>query len=137
MNRVDTIWYIPDQIIHVSYIGAMTAQHLQASSDELTAMLCSVDGTVHIIADMTHVTDYPKNLKQITKLIQVVNEPNIGWVISVSNNPMLDFFTQIVAQLANIRFKTVTSGQAARAYLAVKDPTLPDLPAYPNVMATE
>ena len=84
------------------------------------------DVIVHVI-----VTVPPGNLKfnltQLRSATSCLREPNIGWLVVVTDEAMKRFFATVISQVARVRFRSFATFEEACQFLNNADKTLPDL----------
>lgn len=80
---------------------------------------------VHTLWDFTELETYPTNLNSIRKAVQpLFTNQQLGWVITVINNPMITFLAQVASSMYGVRYHSVNSMDKAIDYLAQRDSTL-------------
>ncbi len=104
-------WIIPDQLYAVIFEGEMTLDILQHVDADTVALLRQHPSTaqLHTILDTRNLTKFPMNVKLLTdpKVSSYRHEPNLGWIILVSENSLVRFLGTVVNGLSISRFAVV------------------------------
>lgn len=82
---------------------------------------------VHILVDTLEITRVPVSLKAIKDLIAYTREPNLGYIIYISNNPFISFLNSTIAQFSKAKFITVKTLEEALVILPRIDTSLQEL----------
>jgi hypothetical protein len=120
-------WVSENRLSYVHVWGDYNLQELKDSSEEVQAWVANGTPLVHHIADFRDMETYPTNLAQILKSVPFMQEPNLGWVIILSDNRMVKFLSSMATGVSKARFRTFSNLEDALVFLAERDSTLPDL----------
>ncbi|MFN8373033.1 MAG: hypothetical protein U0694_09170 [Anaerolineae bacterium] len=129
-------WYIP-RVAWCYVWGTYTAEELKDSAAQGQELVRVGTPLVHDLIDMRHMIEYPKNLRDIIQLTPIFKEPNLGWVVVLTDDKMVRFLSHAVTSISKVRLRTFTDPQEALDFLARMDETLPPLPAYKEPAAKE
>jgi len=114
-----TFWYKENQVVFAEFIGEFSIQEMYDLNRELDIYFKSDGNTIHLIADLRAMTNYPKNLAQVRDATRrTANQPGLGWVLLIgSENPFLKFLVTTVFQLVRVNCKIVGSLEDAEDIL--------------------
>lgn len=117
-------WYIPNRVLYQRMYGEITLEELRGFNVESLQYVEQGQAPVHTLVDMREVTKYPMNLREISS--QLLNDPGpkLGWVMVITNNPVLRFLASVVVQVAKVRTGVFPSIDEALAFVAKRDETL-------------
>lgn len=73
---------------------------------------------VYVLIDLTQITAFPTNLREVVESAQVKPNDRIGWVVIAADAMMLRFLGAILAQLARHPAHTVTTAEEGLAFLS-------------------
>ena len=68
----------------------ITMDEFSEINDKILNYSRQTSGTLHLITDMMATHEHPTNESDLKEAVQWTNEPNIGWVIYLSNNQELN-----------------------------------------------
>lgn len=132
------LWLVPERIFVFHVYGEMAIDDVAQSSEAAIQYARSGQPPVHGIIDIRDVTSYPKSVDQFRQAAAILKEPNIGWIIGVSNDRVLSFIGDTVAQLSRVKSKTFNNPDDALEFLWRVDSTLPQIiPDYPSFSVSE
>lgn len=103
--------------------GANTAQEMVQTKQPF----------VHDIIDMRQMSKFPLNLREIVRATGLFGEPNLGWVILISDNRVVRFLTEAVMQTYKTRFRAFGLESEAIAFLKQMDESLQALSVLPPI----
>jgi hypothetical protein len=125
---VKVIWAVPQRVILSRGYGSVTRQENDEADTQVLSLLESGKRPVHVILDLSQVTDFPTyQLEERLAIFRAVaNHPNAGWgVLAGTTNPVIRMATKVLLRLYGVRFKLFATSQAALAFLNEADETLP------------
>lgn len=132
------LWLVPERIYIFQVYGELTMDDVSQGSEESIQYVRSGQPPVHSIIDIRNVTSYPKSVSQIRQAAAIMKEPNVGWIVGLSNDRVLSFIGDLVAQLSNVKSKTTFTPEEALDFLWRVDSTLPQvIPEYPSFPESE
>ncbi len=118
-------WYVPKRLILEKAFGDLTVEELVRFNAEVTTMITN-EGTapVHVIADLTKVERYPSSLRDILNTMRQNNPEKVGWMVVVTENPIMRFVASMIFQMARLRLRIFPTMAQAVAFLNEMDDTL-------------
>ena len=118
-------WYVPKRLILEKAFGDLTVEELVRFNAEVTTMITN-EGTapVHVIADLTKVERYPSSLRDILNTMRQNNPEKVGWMVVVTENPIMRFVASMIFQMARLRLRIFPTMAQAVAFLNDIDDTL-------------
>ncbi len=122
-----TWWAIEKRVIHQVCSGEMTLEELGRANVDVVAAIHEGTPLVHIIVDLTDVTRFPTNLKELAGVFKRddATTERTGWLCVVGVNAIIHFFASIISQLWNkSRFRMFASVDEAYSFLGKFDPSL-------------
>jgi hypothetical protein len=128
-------WYSESRVAWCQVWGDYTLDELRDSAAAGQVLIQTGTPLVHDLIDMRRMTDYPKNIREIIKLTPIFKEPNLGWVVVLTEDKIVGFLSHAVTSISKVRIRTFTNPQEALEFLARIDETLPPLAAYPTMAA--
>lgn len=79
---------------------------------------------VHTLWDFTEMETYPNNLNEIRKAVQpLFTNEQLGWVITVMENPMVAFLAKVASGMYGVRYHSVKTMDEAYDFLRERDAT--------------
>lgn len=131
---IDVRWYVEGRVIQCTMWDVVTTKEMTTSVAQGIAMIreseASGAGIVHDILDMRGVTGYPTNLGEIINATPIFKEPNLGWVLLLSSDRLVNFLATVATGVARARLRVFHTPDEATAFLREIDLTLPPLPAF-------
>lgn len=116
-------WYIPDRVMVIHLRGSMTIEELSAMADESVTYIKRGPPPVHAIVDQRDLISYPYRLNNLLT-INRGKQPESGFTVVVSENPVTRFLTNALFQLIRMEMRSCTSMDEAMDILLRIDPTL-------------
>lgn len=101
-------WHTPNIIIFAKMTGKYTEEEMFACNESIRDNYLAVgEAPVHLIIDITEITEYPRNLGVIQKASNIFqNHPSMGWMLLVGfSNPLTRFITNINLQIFGMHFR--------------------------------
>src|SRR5689334_13277875 len=118
-------WYILDRVIYHRPVGEETIEIVQQNNDDLVKLLDKGIPLVHVIVDARYLTKFPTSILKLSKATNFLSHPSIGWVITISNNPLVTFLGGMLPQLGSLtRYRVVSELDSALTFLKEEDMTL-------------
>ena len=125
-----TRWYIEDRVIWQTYYGDITDQDALTAARfiEEFAKTAPPGNTVHLIADLTRVSQIRFHLTFLKKCNFNIFRPG-GWVVPViGNNTPIRYFIRAMhrplEKILNIQIHVATTWEDAEAFLASQEADL-------------
>jgi hypothetical protein len=118
-------WYINDRVIYHRPVGDETIEIVQQNNDDLVKLLDQGVPLVHVIVDARFVTKFPTSILKLSKAATFLSHSSLGWVITVSNNPVITFLGGMLPQIGSVtRYRVVSELDSALTFLKEQDTTL-------------
>lgn len=111
-----TFWYEQDKIVFTEVVGDFTAAEMVSMNQEYVEKYFTKNGrTIHLIADLRAMVNYPKNLAQIRDATKITaSQQGLGWIILIgTDNPFIKFVATTVFQLVRVNCKIVPTLEEA------------------------
>lgn len=124
-------WYVPQRVYIVHIYGDIGLEEYQAGIDTSTEFVRAGVRPVHAIIDARQITKFPVQMKAVVQSSGVFREPNLGWVLVLTDNLVVKFLTSVISQLSETRYKIFSHPEEALTFLYSRDVTLPDPDPYP------
>src|ERR1041385_8431968 len=102
-------WYIEDRVVVHRPVGEETLEIVQQHNDQLLKLLDKGTAPVHIIVDARYLTKVPTSLLKLSHATSFLSHPSIGWVVTISNNPLITFLGGMLPQIGSLtRYRVVS-----------------------------
>src|SRR5690606_34023816 len=98
-------WHIENRVCVVQAWGDVALDELTEISQDVTALVQAGEAPVHWIVDARQIASIPKSLGQVQKMAKVFSEPNLGWVLALTENHFMKFATSLVSQLSRVNYR--------------------------------
>ncbi len=96
-------WYIKERVLLQRPQGELTIEDVQHNNDRIIKMLDKGRPLVHVVVDARFITKLPTNLLKMSNATSFLNHPSLGWVVTVSNNSMINFLGGMLPQIGTLR----------------------------------
>lgn len=122
-------WILEEQVVHIQYKDKVTSEELRKSNYMAKHFLINGDdgNVMHVVVDIADAISFPTDLKDLEDLLVSQNSAQAGWVILVGGNRLARLLTATLSQLTQIQFRAAPSIEDGLAFLAQRDPSLPNL----------
>lgn len=122
-------WLIEDRVVFHKHSTTLIKDDILLMFSKTIDMMSSVDEPVHIVADLSEVKSLTPDFGNISELKKIsqsfLEHPNLGESIFYgSSNKIVNFFGNILFQLAKREWKSVDSYEDAVNTLIRLDPAL-------------
>lgn len=121
-------WLVQNSVYHFVLEGNVTVADLETINDQfiLNARQIAPDKLCSIV-DCLQVSRFPLNVKLVTsqKTSAYNREPNIGWIIIITTNPVIRIMADAALKLARARFKVARTQAEAVEILRQKNIIMP------------
>ena len=118
-------WYIKDRVVVHRPVGEETLEIIQQHNDQLLMFLDKGTAPVHIIVDARYLTKVPTSLLKLSNATSFLSHPSTGWVITVSNSPLITFLGGMLPQISSLtRYRVVSEPHNSLIVLREQDATL-------------
>ncbi len=122
-------WILEEQVVHIQYKDKVTSEELRKSNYMAKHFLMNGDdgNVMHVVVDIADAISFPTDLKNLEDLLVSQNSTKGGWVILVGGNRLARLLTATLSQLTQIQFRAAPTIEDGLAFLAQRDPSLPNL----------
>jgi hypothetical protein len=118
-------WYVEGRVILEEAYGNVTIEELVRFNAEVTTLIIEKGiPPVHVIVDLTRVEKYPSSLREVMSTMRQKAPEKVGWMLIVTENPIMRFVASMVFQLVRLRLRTFATMEQAKGFLAEIDETL-------------
>lgn len=120
-------WYQPQRVIYWRVSGQVTLEDVAQMRIGQQNMLSEGKNPVHTIADISDVTNFPTDLRQLKEALDGVNHPHLGWVLIVgTTTPLKRFVTTTATQMVipKVRLRMFNTMDEAAEFLKHVDITV-------------
>jgi hypothetical protein len=119
-------WVVQGRVVLEKAFGDVTIEELVRFNAEVTTLIAEQGiAPVHVIVDLTNVGKYPSSLKDIMSTMRQRVPDKVGWMLVVTQNPIMRFVASIIFQLARLRVRMFQTIQEALDFLKENDDSLP------------
>ncbi len=120
-------WHTDKRIILQRFYGRVTLEDVREAVNANDGFIEQGIAPIHLIVDAADIDNIPVHLRETSKISSNLNDPSVGWVILITNNPLSEFFVKLTSQLVKYRLGRAKSLEEALEFLARQDSTLPIL----------
>ena len=126
MTHFTVDWYIKNRVVLATIESDfLSIQEIKSINDALVAHLRASDATnLYAILDCRKIDKFQANIALINQTVTFVREPNLRWVIVISDDKMLNLTANIVAQVSHIKLRNSPGVEEGAKFLRSVDPTL-------------
>lgn len=117
-------WFVQNRVLLLSVWGERTLEEMREGSAYIVNAVRNGSAPVHLIIDMQNVTGHPRRIGEVRDTLVVFDEPNLGWVVTITQNRALKFISDILTQMARKSYKSFDNPQDAVNFLWHIDPSL-------------
>src|SRR4051794_38985593 len=118
-------WYVEGRVILEEAYGDVTIDELIRFNAEVTQLIVEKGiAPVHVIVDLTKVEKYPPSLREVLGTMRQKHPEKVGWMLIVTENPVLRFVASMVFQIARLKLRTFSTLAQAKVFLAEMDETV-------------
>jgi hypothetical protein len=118
-------WIIPGRVLAAHYSGDLKLEEVSTSNDEAQHWIANEGvAPVHTVVDLSGITRYPTNLKDVRDIVRVDHPEMAGWSIIVSGNTIVRFISSTVTQLMRQKVRVFDSLDEGYAFLWETDASL-------------
>ena len=120
-------WSEDKRLLFTRAHGNVTVQETVQMSQIATERLAEGNPPIHFVVDITDIQKFPTNILQLKNTVSYLRHPNMGWLVVVGSNALLNTLGAIISQLLGANFRTFRTRKGALDFLAQMDPTLNNL----------
>ncbi|QPC82663.1 hypothetical protein G4Y79_23740 [Phototrophicus methaneseepsis] len=119
-------WLQEKRIAYIELIGKFDEQLVIDVNEHMRSLIDEGMRPVHLVLDATGLTGYPVNVRVLKQSSEAsASHPDVGWLILIGfTNPVIKFFSSVLAQLFNLNFKQAESTEEAVSILRRVDITI-------------
>lgn len=118
-------WQVSERIIHVRMWGIMSTEDVKSFNLQALELLNECTRKVHILIDIDSVDRPPMKIETLHDALQFGRHPSLGYVISYGGGrAIVRFVASLLAQMAGVRYRHVSSLEVAMDYLLIQDNSL-------------
>jgi hypothetical protein len=118
---VNISWYAENRVIFADVEGVVDMNEMNSSNDTFIKLLDSGQAPIHLLVDTSKLTQFPTNLNALRKSQGYLAHPNVGWIIMVNTNPLLNFLAHMVTSIAKANTRMVKSLEEGKQLLRTLD----------------
>ena len=119
-------WHVEDTVLIIKVVGDFSMAEICTAVEEVKHLIQQSDrDPVHILADLTEISQTPKSVRQIAAEVnKMYDDTQIGWTIAYGiKNKLVHMVASIVTQILRHQH-LVNSEEEAIAFLLNKDEDL-------------
>lgn len=122
-------WLKEQRVAVVHFDGNLTIEEIESYDHEVQQMLDQSSDKVHVIADLTKVTQFPVNMMRVREVLTYHKHARLGWHVLVNErpNPLMNFFATAISNVAGLKVQHARTLEEAAVTLARVDMTLGEL----------
>jgi len=118
-------WYVEHRVILEEAYGNVMIEELIQFNAEVTDLIVDQGiAPVHVIVDLTKVEKYPPSLREVLGTMRQKSPEKVGWMLIVTENPIMRFVASTVFQIARLKLRTFATMPQAKGFLAEMDETV-------------
>lgn len=122
-------WYTEQRVMSIRLYGSVTLDDMERMTQESIDYVTNGSGPVHAIVSQYDVESMPHNLPALLKSMKPRRQPNSGFTVVVTKNPVTRFLGSALFQAVGLEMRTAATFEDALAILRNIDPTLDGLAA--------
>lgn len=117
----EVFWHTPKHIMTVRMKGDITLEEVREIHAIVTQLGQESRQMVHLMIDMRDVTSFPTSLMRLSRALGMVDNRRFGWLLIISDDPVLRFLMTTLGKLIKARFRVFGEGENALDFLAIAD----------------
>jgi hypothetical protein len=117
-------WLQPSKVILAYSEDSQSLEDVRLNNLEINALLDAGQAPVHLVFQAVNLKSSPTNIQELKNSLDFLRHPNLGWIISVGSNPILNFVSGIVTNLFKINLRQAKSVEDALELLKTLDKSL-------------
>src|SRR5690349_20430723 len=103
-------WYVEGRVILEEAYGDVTVEELVSFNAEVTSLIANEGiAPVHVIVDLSKVEKYPSSLREVLGTMRQKNPEKVGWMLIVTESPIMRFIASTIFQIARLRLRTFST----------------------------
>ena len=128
-------WHVPNRLYIVHLYGHIDVDEMYEGVEKSIEFIVAGEPPVHSIVDARQVTHFPKSLKLAKQTTSLTRQPNLGWVMTITEDRMIRFMTTTAYQLAGVQHREYRDPSTVITDLQHIDPSLGHVADYPDLTA--
>jgi hypothetical protein len=117
-------WLVENRVLLQVAYGEITIEELNQLAAEINVFLQMGTAPIHIIVDARHLKMFPQGVLRNYHAYENLNPKQLGWVVQVSDNQVLQYLTSTVSHLIGFNLRTFADMPAALNFLQHAEPSL-------------
>lgn len=114
---IETSWYQEPHIRLTRDIGMISAADIETWAKGELVLLEQTSHPVHMIVDMSEMGLFAPNLTGMPIVFQLLKHKQLGWIIFVKTNRLVNMWIEVFARLTQARFKRMETIADAAEFL--------------------
>src|SRR5690242_11266980 len=98
-------WYQPNRVIYFKAVNNLTIDELGTAIKFIEDGVLNASAPVHLIVDVRAVKSIPSNLLEIKKRVSYPGGENMGWIVIIGINPLINTFVKVLTQLMRSKYQ--------------------------------
>ena len=113
---------IDGRVVLITVSGHVSLAQVRVGGEQVDALVSAGEPPVHVIIDITRMSDYPITASKIFELSPFLRNPRLGMVPAFGvTNMLLVTLLRVIGQMAPFRYQIVDSMSEAVALLQSQD----------------
>jgi hypothetical protein len=121
-------YWVERRVILHRVDGNLTSQEFRDANVKAVRLVQEGTAPVHHVIDAVRLGKVELNLKQLSEIVTLLREPNLGWVVLIGGNVITRFLASVMTQQDPVKFRVVDTLDDAVQLIKRMDTTLPDIP---------
>lgn len=117
-------WLVESKVILVYGEGSQDISDVRLNNTEIKMLLDEGKAPVHLIFQAVNLKSSPTDIKEIQHSLDFLSHPNLGWIVSIGANPIINFVGSVVTNIFKIKMTQAANINDALLLLKVRDSSL-------------
>src|SRR5258708_38734716 len=113
---ISTSWYQP-HILLLDIRDDVTASEVCNAIAQTIAICDAAQQPIRMISDWRKAACYPIHYDMMSLILQMVQHPNMDWIVVLGMSPTLNFWAKLVSQIARPRYHVADTLDEALEFL--------------------
>ena len=122
-------WLNEKRVVLETLSGVIDMDEATKAANTTAEFIQQGQAPVHLIVDVSGMEKFPTNVRSVRSISGYLNDPNLGWMVIVGANHLVNFISTIVSQVVNFQLSRAETVEKAVAFLEKQDATLTRAPA--------
>ena len=123
----EVTWYHPTRVIYFRAVDNLTIDELGEVIKFVEEGVRSASAPIHLIVDVRAVKSIPSNLLEIKKRVSYPGGENMGWIVIIGINPLINTFVKVLTQLMRSKYQSFKELKSALTFLMTQDESLGEM----------